>query len=155
MRTPNSQNHSYVHYSLSKFTGEWFTHHSIRINIFTPITRIVVITLKSVFDSALRTVCRCAKARKLARPAVRSLGLQGSLAGWVGCLQGRPGRFWECTPHGPAKPLLAACTQDVAKCTILFEIITFKIRKPLNHVTVIAKNLENFRGELFPVTALC
>ena len=40
-RTPNSQNHSYVHYSLSKFTGEWFTNHSNHIHIFTPITRIV------------------------------------------------------------------------------------------------------------------
>ena len=38
-RTPNSQNHSYVHYSLSKFTGEWFTNHSNHIHRFTPITR--------------------------------------------------------------------------------------------------------------------
>ena len=37
-RTPNSQNHSYVHYSLSKFTGEWFTNHSNHIHIFTSIT---------------------------------------------------------------------------------------------------------------------
>ena len=41
MRTPNSQNHSYVHYSLSKFTGERFTIHSNRIHIFSPITRMV------------------------------------------------------------------------------------------------------------------
>ena len=27
--------------------------------------------------------------------------------------------------------------------TILFEIITFQIRKPLNHVAVIAENLKN------------
>ena len=40
-RTPNSHNHSHVHYSLSKFTGEWFTNHSNQIHIFTPITRIV------------------------------------------------------------------------------------------------------------------
>ena len=40
-RTPNSRNHSYVHYSLSKFTGKWFTNHSNHIHIFTPITRIV------------------------------------------------------------------------------------------------------------------
>ena len=41
MRTPNSHNHSYVHYSLSKFTGEWFANHSNHIHIFTPITRVV------------------------------------------------------------------------------------------------------------------
>ena len=40
-RTPNSHNHSYVHYSLSKFTGERFTNHSNHIYKFTPITRIV------------------------------------------------------------------------------------------------------------------
>ena len=46
-RTPNSHNHSYLHYSLCKFTGEWFhgrkrlTNHSDHIHIFTPITRIV------------------------------------------------------------------------------------------------------------------
>ena len=39
--TPNSQNHFYVHYSLSKFRGEWFTNHSNHIHIFTPITRAV------------------------------------------------------------------------------------------------------------------
>ena len=40
--TLNSQNHSYVHYSLSEFTGEWFTKiTSNHIHIFTPITRIV------------------------------------------------------------------------------------------------------------------
>ena len=31
----------YVHYSLSKFTGEWFTNRSNHIHRFTPITRIV------------------------------------------------------------------------------------------------------------------
>ena len=40
-RTPNSHNHSYVHYSVSKFTGEWFTNHSNHIHIVTPITGIV------------------------------------------------------------------------------------------------------------------
>ena len=40
-RKPNSHNHSYVPYSLAKFTGEWFTNHSNHIYIFTPITRIV------------------------------------------------------------------------------------------------------------------
>ena len=33
-RTLNSQNHSYVHYSLSRFTGEWFTNHSRLIMCF-------------------------------------------------------------------------------------------------------------------------
>ena len=32
--TPNSQNRSYVHYSLPKFTGEWFTNRSNHIRIF-------------------------------------------------------------------------------------------------------------------------
>ena len=36
LRTPNSQNHSYLHYSLSKFMGE-----RNHIHILTPITRIV------------------------------------------------------------------------------------------------------------------
>ena len=40
-RTPNSRDHSYVHYSLSNFTGEWFTNHSNHIHRFTPITRMV------------------------------------------------------------------------------------------------------------------
>ena len=44
-RTPNLQNHSYVHYSLSKFTGEWFTNHSNQIHIFTPITRMMATTI--------------------------------------------------------------------------------------------------------------
>ena len=39
--------------------------------------------------------------------------------------------------------------------TILFEIITFYIRKQINRVTVIVKILENFRGEFIPVTAFC
>ena len=37
-RTPNSHNHSYLHSSLSKFTGKRFTIHSNLIHIFTPIT---------------------------------------------------------------------------------------------------------------------
>ena len=37
--TPNSQKHSFVHCSVSEFTGEWFTIHSNHIHIFTPITR--------------------------------------------------------------------------------------------------------------------
>ena len=41
MRTSNSQNYSYVHYSLSKSTGKWFTNHANQIHIFTPITLIV------------------------------------------------------------------------------------------------------------------
>ena len=45
-RTPNSHNHSYVKYSLPKFTGEWFTNHSNHILIFTPITRIVATKLQ-------------------------------------------------------------------------------------------------------------
>ena len=40
-RTPNSRNHSCVHYSLSEFRGEWFTNHSNHIHTFTPIKRIV------------------------------------------------------------------------------------------------------------------
>ena len=40
-RTPTSPNHSYLHYSLCKFTGEWFTNHSNHIHRFTLITRIV------------------------------------------------------------------------------------------------------------------
>ena len=43
-RTPNSQNHSYVHYSLSKFTSEWSTNHSNRIHRFNPIPRTVATT---------------------------------------------------------------------------------------------------------------
>ena len=39
-RTLNS--HSYFHYSLSQFTGEWFTNHSNHTHIFTPISRTVV-----------------------------------------------------------------------------------------------------------------
>ena len=40
--------------------------------------------------------------------------------------------------------------------TILFEIVTFKIRKQVSHVTVISeKILENSSGEFFPVTAFC
>ena len=35
------RNHSYVRYSQSKFTGEWFTNRSNHIQIMTPITRIV------------------------------------------------------------------------------------------------------------------
>ena len=46
-RTPNSQNHSCVHCSLSKFTGAWFTNHSNHIHIFTPITRIVATKSKT------------------------------------------------------------------------------------------------------------
>ena len=45
-QTPNSQNHSYVHYSLSKFTGEWFTNRSNHIHVFTPITRTMATKLK-------------------------------------------------------------------------------------------------------------
>ena len=33
MRAPNSHNHSYVHYSLSKFTEKWFTNHSITFTL--------------------------------------------------------------------------------------------------------------------------
>ena len=51
-RTPNSQNHSYVHYSLSEFTGEWFTNHSNHIHIFTPITRIVATKVCSHWASS-------------------------------------------------------------------------------------------------------
>ena len=40
----NSHNHSYVRYSLFRFTGEWFTNHSNHIHRFTPITRITPIT---------------------------------------------------------------------------------------------------------------
>ena len=40
-RTPNSLNYSQVRYSLSTFTGEWFTNHANHIHIFTPITGIV------------------------------------------------------------------------------------------------------------------
>ena len=47
-RTPNSLNHSYVHYSLSKFTGEWFTNHSNHIHIFTPITRMVATMVRGL-----------------------------------------------------------------------------------------------------------
>ena len=39
-RTPNSHNYSYVHYALSKFTGERFTNHSDHIHKITPILRI-------------------------------------------------------------------------------------------------------------------
>ena len=49
-RTPNSQNHSYVHYSLSKFTGEWFTNHSNHIHRFTPITRIVATKINNFYS---------------------------------------------------------------------------------------------------------
>ena len=48
MRTPTSQNHSYVHNSLSKFTGEWFTNHSNHIHIFTPNTRIVATKVRAL-----------------------------------------------------------------------------------------------------------
>ena len=51
-RTPNSHNHSYVHYSLSKFTGEWFTNHANRIHIFTPITRIVATKVRTSQQSS-------------------------------------------------------------------------------------------------------
>ena len=54
-RTPNSHNHSYVHYSLSKFTGEWFTNHSNHIHRFTPITRIVATKDLSVGKRHSRT----------------------------------------------------------------------------------------------------
>ena len=37
--TPNSRNHSFIHYSLPKSTGEWFNNHSNHIHRFTPITR--------------------------------------------------------------------------------------------------------------------
>ena len=47
MRTKNSQNHSYVHYSQSKFAGEWFTNHSNHIRIFTPVMRIVTTKVAS------------------------------------------------------------------------------------------------------------
>ena len=40
-RRLNSLNHSYVHYSQSKFMGERFTNHSNHVHIFIPITRIV------------------------------------------------------------------------------------------------------------------
>ena len=54
-RTPNSQNHSYLHYSLSKFMGEWFTNHSNHIHIFTPITRIVATKfLHEKFNAGLK-----------------------------------------------------------------------------------------------------
>ena len=53
-RTPNSQNHSYVHYSLSKFTGEWFTNDSNHIHIFTPITRIVANSVLEVQNPLCR-----------------------------------------------------------------------------------------------------
>ena len=36
----NSHNHSYLHYSICTFMGEWFTNHSNHIHTFTPITRI-------------------------------------------------------------------------------------------------------------------
>ena len=52
-RTPNSHNHSYLHYSLCKFTGEWFTNHSNHIHRFTPITRIVATDVASFFFSFL------------------------------------------------------------------------------------------------------
>ena len=48
-RTPNPHNHSHVHYSLSKFTGEWFTSHSNHIHRFTPITRIVATKVRYEF----------------------------------------------------------------------------------------------------------
>ena len=40
-RTLNSHNHSYLHWSLCKFTGERFTNHSNHVHILTPITQIV------------------------------------------------------------------------------------------------------------------
>ena len=40
-RRSHSHNHSYVHDSLYKFAGEWFTNHSNHIPRFTPTTRIV------------------------------------------------------------------------------------------------------------------
>ena len=50
--TPNSQNHSYVHYSLSKFTGEWFTNHPNHIHTFTPITRIGAAKVSDLLGSS-------------------------------------------------------------------------------------------------------
>ena len=50
---PNSHNHSNVHYSLSKFTGEWFTNHSNHIHRFTPITRIVATKVRTSTQAAI------------------------------------------------------------------------------------------------------
>ena len=59
-RTLNSHNHSYVHYSLPKFTGEWFTNRTNHIQIFTPITRIVAtkVGFKSKHNFFLRRFLR-------------------------------------------------------------------------------------------------
>ena len=42
------RNHSCVHYSLSKFTGKWFTNHSNHIQLFTPITRKVATKVQKI-----------------------------------------------------------------------------------------------------------
>ena len=47
-RTPNSHNHSYIHYSLSSIHNEMFTNHSNHIHIFTLVTQIVVTMVQTL-----------------------------------------------------------------------------------------------------------
>ena len=48
-----------MHYSLSKFTGEWFANHSNPIHICTPITRIVTTKLARLFLKSSYPIKRC------------------------------------------------------------------------------------------------
>ena len=64
--------------------------------------------------------------------------------------QGEPGRgkrCFHCNFHDFHS--LSKENQVSFVSTILFEIITFLIRKPLNHGTVIAKNSRHLQGGIF------